>query len=237
VWLSSAGLAVLVALLLLRVRPMGHPAAVGSAVGRVVRERDAAMAMLIDPRQHHLQVLAQGRAWAEGPVWLPEGARVLREPLPEPLVVFSDVKTNEMWGYSGVSGATRVFLAPSGCDPGNEVPCDQVRYCCCYWQRGLGLPHPTSALCASTLQLVEPGSNGLLYHAATQGLIACQHGHRRVALLVNGSTIVLAQRYRGQRFNSPNDLTLDAQGNLYFTDPSYGALPSRRLRPCPRPRL
>jgi sugar lactone lactonase YvrE len=33
---------------------------------------------------------------------------------------------------------------------------------------------------------------------------------------------VLASRYKGKRLNSPNDLTLAANGDLYFTDPCYG---------------
>src|SRR5437879_3763261 len=33
---------------------------------------------------------------------------------------------------------------------------------------------------------------------------------------------VLADRYRGRRLNSPNDLTIDDGGRIYFTDPRYG---------------
>jgi gluconolactonase len=32
-----------------------------------------------------------------------------------------------------------------------------------------------------------------------------------------------AQNFNGQRFNSPNDLVLRGDGNLYFTDPSFQA--------------
>jgi gluconolactonase len=31
----------------------------------------------------------------------------------------------------------------------------------------------------------------------------------------------LADRWNGKRFNSPNDLTLDAKGRIYFSDPRY----------------
>ncbi len=37
---------------------------------------------------------------------------------------------------------------------------------------------------------------------------------------------MLADRYLGKRFNSPNDLTIDTKGRVYFTDPRYvGAEP------------
>jgi gluconolactonase len=37
---------------------------------------------------------------------------------------------------------------------------------------------------------------------------------------------VLVDRWQGKRFNSPNDVTVDTQGRVYFTDPRYvGAEP------------
>ncbi|MBK7979815.1 MAG: SMP-30/gluconolactonase/LRE family protein [Ignavibacteriae bacterium] len=35
----------------------------------------------------------------------------------------------------------------------------------------------------------------------------------------NGKTEILIDGYNGSKFNKPNDLTLDENGNLYFTDP------------------
>ena len=37
--------------------------------------------------------------------------------------------------------------------------------------------------------------------------------------------MTLADRYKGKRFNSPNDGVFKSNGDLYFTDPPYG-LPS-----------
>lgn len=66
------------------------------------------------------------------------------------------------------------------------------------------------------------GSNGLLFDRQGR-LLICEPGQRRVARLApDGSLTVLADRYQGQRFNSPNDLALDSQDRLYFTDPRYG---------------
>jgi gluconolactonase len=47
-------------------------------------------------------------------------------------------------------------------------------------------------------------------------------GNRRVTRTEKDGTItVLADHYRGKRLNSPNDLDIDAQGRIYFTDPRY----------------
>jgi gluconolactonase len=47
-------------------------------------------------------------------------------------------------------------------------------------------------------------------------------GNRRVTVTEKDGTIrVLADRWKGKRFNSPNDLTIDRKGRVYFTDPRY----------------
>jgi len=47
-------------------------------------------------------------------------------------------------------------------------------------------------------------------------------GKRRVTRTEkDGSITVLADRWKGKRFNSPNDLTIDLKGRIYFTDPRY----------------
>jgi len=40
---------------------------------------------------------------------------------------------------------------------------------------------------------------------------------------------VIADRYQGKRFNSPNDLCVDLKGRVYFTDPRYGGSEPREL--------
>ena len=73
---------------------------------------------------------------------------------------------------------------------------------------------------------LEPGSNGLTLDQQGR-LTMCEHGDRRVSVLTRGGgKQTLVDRYQGKRLNSPNDLTFDKSGNLYFTDPPYG-LPER----------
>jgi gluconolactonase len=68
----------------------------------------------------------------------------------------------------------------------------------------------------------QPGSNGLSIDP--QGRLTInQHGNRRVIRLEkDGSETVLADRYDGDRLNSPNDLTYRSDGTLFFTDPPFG---------------
>lgn len=66
------------------------------------------------------------------------------------------------------------------------------------------------------------GSNGLALDANGR-LILCQHGDRRVARMVApGKFETIADRFEGKRFNSPNDLAIRRNGEIYFTDPPYG---------------
>lgn len=65
-------------------------------------------------------------------------------------------------------------------------------------------------------------ANGLAFDDEGR-LIACEGGAKRVtAMSPDGSITVLADSYRGKPLNSPNDLWIDDQGGIYFTDPNYG---------------
>ena len=54
-------------------------------------------------------------------------------------------------------------------------------------------------------------------------LVTCEHGARRVTRTEHDGTItVLAERFEGRRFNSPNDVVVKSDGSIWFTDPTYG---------------
>lgn len=60
---------------------------------------------------------------------------------------------------------------------------------------------------------VSPG--GIIY--------ACDYGLGAILKIENGRPEVLIKGFEGKAFNRPNDITFDAEGNIYFTDPkSYG---------------
>jgi gluconolactonase len=107
-------------------------------------------------------------------------------------LLLSDVPANRMYRWSERDGLS-VFLDPSGY-PGAEAP-----------------------------GFREPGSNGLIPGPAGTIFMA-DHGNRAIARLdlATKRKTLLATRFSGRRFNSPNDLVLAADGSILFTDPPYG---------------
>lgn len=66
-------------------------------------------------------------------------------------------------------------------------------------------------------------------------LIVCQSagegGKRRVARFeLDGSETVLAERFEGRPFIAPNDVCVDADGRIFFTDPYFGP-PAEKSQP------
>ncbi|MCP3918453.1 MAG: SMP-30/gluconolactonase/LRE family protein [bacterium] len=65
-------------------------------------------------------------------------------------------------------------------------------------------------------------SNGNLLDESGR-LLSCQHGARNIVRTeADGSLTVLAERFEGKRFNSPNDVAVESDGTLWFTDPPWG---------------
>ncbi len=57
-------------------------------------------------------------------------------------------------------------------------------------------------------------------------LIVCEGDSRSVTVVSDdGQATTLFDRYQGKRFNSPNDLAIKSNGEIYFTDPIYGLPP------------
>ncbi|MEM7374984.1 MAG: sulfatase-like hydrolase/transferase [Bacteroidota bacterium] len=110
-------------------------------------------------------------------------------------LLFSDVPRNTIFKWTDTEGLSK-FLSPSG-------------------------------YTGEKIRTGGKGSNGLCLDRQGR-LLLCRHGDRELARL--GSSIKdphplfvsLAHRYEGKLLNSPNDLTVDREGNIYFTDPDYG---------------
>ena len=107
-------------------------------------------------------------------------------------LLFTDVPGNTLYSWSESDGL-RVVLDPSGL--AGEVP-DTIR---------------------------EAGANGLIADGPGAVLMG-DTGNRTVARvdLRTGERRVLTGAYRGEPYNSPNDLVRAADGGVYFTDPPYG---------------
>ena len=66
------------------------------------------------------------------------------------------------------------------------------------------------------------GANGLMFDREGR-LYACEALARRmVRYEPDGGVTVLCDNFEGKRLNSPNDLAIDNQGRIWFTDPRYG---------------
>jgi gluconolactonase len=76
-------------------------------------------------------------------------------------------------------------------------------------------------------------SNGLAFDA--EGfMVSCDGadgGGRRIIRWdpKTGKGITIVDRFRGRRFNAPNDLCIDSKGRIYFTDPRYSGDEPREL--------
>ena len=68
-------------------------------------------------------------------------------------------------------------------------------------------------------------SNGTKFDAQGRLVVAegADFGGRRITRtdMNTGKSEIVAGLYNGKPFNSPNDLTIDEQGRIYFTDPRY----------------
>jgi gluconolactonase len=111
------------------------------------------------------------------------------------MLLFSDVPRDTVFKWTEETGK-EVFLTPSGYT-------DTVK-------RG-----------------GEMGSNGLTLDK-DGNLILCQCGNRQIARMdapmdkPAPKFISLAINYQGKKFNSPNDVVINSNGEIFFTDPPYG---------------
>jgi gluconolactonase len=82
-----------------------------------------------------------------------------------------------------------------------------------------------------TFRQPSGNSNGLTRDSEGR-LIACEHGNRRVTRTEkNGTITVLAESFHGKKLNSPNDVVVSSDGDIYFTDPPYGIKPEQQELP------
>jgi len=119
----------------------------------------------------HLDKLADGCIWAEGPVWFADGGYLL----------WSDIPNNRMLRWTPETGVS-TFRAESNNSNGNTRD--------------------------------------------RQGrLITCEHLTRRVTRTEpDGSITVIADKHKGKRLNSPNDVVVKSDDSIWFSDPSYGIM-------------
>lgn len=93
-------------------------------------------------------------------------------------------------------------------------------------QEGVTAPPPARILkiTGDTVEefLADSGSNGLAL-AADGRLVVARHTTGSLSLLDLGTKMFtpLAEQFMNARFDSPNDIAVRADGNVYFSDPDY----------------
>jgi gluconolactonase len=132
--------------------------------------------------------------------------------------VAADAKVEKLWGEGEFTEGP--CLGPDGCiyfsDIGNRI-----------------LQFDPSTGKTAVFRDPSGRSNGLKFDS-TGRLIACEGantgGNRRISVTdKNGKVTTLADKFMGKAFNSPNDLTLDGKGRVYFSDPRYVGDEKREL--------
>src|SRR5436853_1551715 len=82
----------------------------------------------------------------------------------------------------------------------------------------------------SSIWRKNAGTNGLLFDSEGR-LVCCEPVERRLTRLDRaGKLTVLTDKYQGKRYNQPNDVTIDSQGRIYFSDPRYGSREDMQIR-------
>jgi gluconolactonase len=66
--------------------------------------------------------------------------------------------------------------------------------------------------------------NGMTFDSSLR-LLVCEHITSSVTRFAEGRREVLATHYEGKELNSPNDIVVDREGAIYFSDPTYGRMP------------
>lgn len=156
-----------------------------------------------------LSVTDASAATADGPC--PGGP--FGSPLPSP----NPAATKIADGFNFLEGPTwdaasqtlLLSVMYDGTGPQNVQPSDILRY--------------TPATGAFTTFVKDAGSNGLAISRDGTSVLAATHDQRSVSSynLATGQRTTVAANYQGRLFNSPNDVTVAANGTIYFTDPNF----------------
>ncbi|MGZ3145559.1 SMP-30/gluconolactonase/LRE family protein [Lentzea chajnantorensis] len=134
-------------------------------------------------------------------------------PLPSPNLTATKIKD----GFNFLEGptwdaATQTLLLSNmydGTGPQNVQPSDILRY--------------TPSTGTFTTFVKNAGSNGLAISRDGTSVLAATHDQRSLSSydLATGRRTTIAATYQGRLFNSPNDVTVAANGTAYFTDPNF----------------
>lgn len=137
------------------------------------------------------------------------------EPGGDPVIVPEGAKLEQLWNEGEFTEG--VAVAPDGVIYFSDIaftPTDPGRIMKFDPKTG-----ETSVHCADSKK-----SNGLMFDRQGLLIAACGANHGAMALCEitpEGKVKVLVDKYKGRRFNAPNDLCIHPDGSIYFSDPRY----------------
>jgi len=151
------------------------------------------------------------------PVAAPTGGPCPQGPFGSPLPSAAPTATKVKGGFNFLEGptweaATQTLLLTSmrdGTGAENVQPSDVLRF--------------TPSTGAFETFIADAGSNGLAISRDGRSVTAATHDQRTVSSydLATKRRTTIAGDYQGKQFNSPNDVTVAANGVVYFTDPDF----------------
>jgi len=139
---------------------------------------------------------------------------------PDPDILILDPSANDIFiGHSSIKRVKTGFQwaeGPAWCNMGqyvvfSDVSADiQYRY---IWETGE----------ITEFRRQSFNSNGNTFDFQGRQITAQHYLRRVIRWEHDGSMTVLADNYKGQPLNSPNDIAVHKDGSVWFTDPYYGA--------------
>jgi gluconolactonase len=160
----------------------------------------------------------------DGGMVLTEGVAVA----PDGMVYFSDItfshvskektgrlEAGHIWKFDPGNGKTTIFRSPSHVSKEKTGRLEAGHI----WKFDPGNGKTTIFRSPSGM------SNGIKFDAHGDMIVAegADYGGRRVVRtdMKTGKSYILAALYEGRPLNSPNDLSIDEKGRIYFSDPRY----------------
>jgi len=137
-----------------------------------------------------------------------------RAPSGDPEILPAGARLEMLWNEGAFTEG--VAVAPDGTICFSDIPGEEAPGRIFRFDPATG---KTTVLCADSGK-----SNGLMFDRSGRLIAACGANIGKQALCEitpDGKVRVLVDRYRGKRFNSPNDLVIHPDGSVYFSDPRY----------------
>lgn len=179
-------------------------------IGKIERYNDNKMTKIFSANAKIQMIYNNTDGYSQGPIWIDD------EDNGGGFLMFSDLIENRINRWDEGKGLFKI---------GKTIYSDNVgchsnpAYC-----NTLNLAGPNGMIrVPNSLYPLNPKSSGAI------NILICMHGERSIGMLHdNGTQTVIANSFRGKKFNSPSDIVMSPEGHVYFTDPPFGLVNKER---------